>query len=81
MCPTHAPAGLCHTHCSPLVVEKGPQYCHVFLTLIDVRKMRCVINGNPLGLLDVVEEGLHCNILSFILRTIYQKRRDLDLFQ
>jgi hypothetical protein len=53
----------------------------VLLPLINVRKVRCIIEGNPLGLLDVVEEGLHCNILRFILRTIYKKRRDFDLFQ
>lgn len=49
----------------------------VTLSLIYMREMCGVVQRDPLHLLNEVEEWLHCHVLSFILCTVEQERRNL----
>lgn len=46
---------------------------HVLLALINMSEVSCVIQSHPFDLANIVEEGLHGNILGLILRSIHEE--------
>lgn len=45
----------------------------MLLSLVDMREMSSAVYSNPFYFFDMVEEGLHRNILSLIIGSIDQK--------
>lgn len=60
-------------------IQKSLQMLYVLLTLVNMRKVRCIVQCDPLGLFNVFKEGSHCHILSLIVHCIHQKGWYFDL--
>jgi len=52
---------------------------HISLALINMGEVCSVLKRNPLDLLDMIKEQLHCDLLCFVLRAVQQECRNLDL--
>jgi len=61
--------------------KKSPDVLHMFLPLVSMREVGGTVQCNPFHFLDAVEERLHYQILGFVIGSVDQKGRDVDVAQ